>query len=215
MNQNSFTGEIPALFGELEELKDLDLGSNGLSGTIPRSLCDLPKFKKFKAASNSLSGMIKCPLKTLEVLDLSNNELFGELPKSIGEYQNLTKLNLVNNTFSGTFPTEIALLTNLESLFIQGNQFEGTMPEHSATFTDAPPGFVFTDLKEEGESKNITAAAVAGSLSGLALGVVAIAVWECYQRQQDKVKTELDEDTQYKNVVETGENLDISAENWF
>ena len=43
LSNNSFSGEVPKQFGELDQLQHLDLSSNHLSKTPPSTLFSLPK----------------------------------------------------------------------------------------------------------------------------------------------------------------------------
>ena len=49
-------------------------------------------------------------------LDLTSNNLSGEIPDEIGNLYNLVELNLNNNELSGQIPNQIGNLINLEYL---------------------------------------------------------------------------------------------------
>jgi len=96
---------------------------------------------------------------TLRTLEISDNQIGGEIPKGIFAAINLTRiglnrnnmngtlpaefgifktcehLHLQDNAFEGTLPTELALLTNLKALQLQNNAFEGTIPPQFARLT--------------------------------------------------------------------------------
>ena len=65
----------------------------------------------------------------LTKLWLHNNQLTGEIPPEIGNLTNLTSLSLSNNQFTGEIPSEIGNLTNLTSLYLYDNQFSGEIPQ--------------------------------------------------------------------------------------
>ncbi|KAG4909650.1 hypothetical protein JHK87_055766 [Glycine soja] len=69
-------------------------------------------------------------LHTLRVLDLSNNQLFGELPH-LKNLANLQVLNLENNTFGPHFPS---LPTKLVSLVLRNNSFKLSVPFNLSSF---------------------------------------------------------------------------------
>ena len=61
-------------------------------------------------------------------LDLSSRQIFGEIPKEIGELINLTILRLHINFLSGTIPDEIWKLEKLKILNLSENQLSGEIP---------------------------------------------------------------------------------------
>ena len=62
-------------------------------------------------------------------LDLSNNQLTGEIPSEIGNLTNLEVLWLYSNQLTGSIPSEIGNLANLERLWLNNNQLTGEIPE--------------------------------------------------------------------------------------
>lgn len=83
LSKNSFSGEIPVKFGELNQLQHLDLSSNRLSGVPPSSLFSLTNISYLNLAKNVLSGSIPQKLKCgskLGFVDISSNMLSGLLP---------------------------------------------------------------------------------------------------------------------------------------
>ena len=61
-------------------------------------------------------------------LYLSNHQLNGKLPASLGSLDNLRELHLSNNRLSGEIPAELGKLTSLKSLDLSRNQFSGAIP---------------------------------------------------------------------------------------
>ena len=88
-----------------DRLIELDLRHNGLSGTL-----------------SDLSN-----LSSLEVLDLSDNDIKGEIPTSIGLLNNLTRLRLSYNSFQGN-ETNLDNLTKLQLVHLHSNRISGTIP---------------------------------------------------------------------------------------
>lgn len=75
-------------------------------------------------------------LKTLEELDLSNNNLVGTIPESIKKLTKLEKLNLEKNKLSGTIPYEFQELEHLKSLKLGSNsELQGYVPLISSLST--------------------------------------------------------------------------------
>ncbi|KAG7630800.1 Leucine-rich repeat [Arabidopsis suecica] len=64
----------------------------------------------------------------LTTLDLSHNDLDGEIPSSIGNLSHLTSLHLSYNQFLGLIPSSIENLSRLTSLHLSSNQFSGQIP---------------------------------------------------------------------------------------
>ncbi|RLN35680.1 putative leucine-rich repeat receptor-like protein kinase [Panicum miliaceum] len=93
LSSNALAGEIPApSAGGLSPLQYLDLSNNSLSSAIPHEL-----------ATNKLTGPmpdfpVHCVLKFLNV---DSNQIAGELPRTLGNCGNLTKLYL-SNKISGS-----------------------------------------------------------------------------------------------------------------
>ena len=80
---------------------------------------------------NQLSGQLPAELgnlDNLEQLDLGGNQLSGSIPAQLGNLANLTVLALGNNQLTGTIPAQLSNLTNLTGLWIWGNKLTGTVP---------------------------------------------------------------------------------------
>ncbi|KAL1111445.1 hypothetical protein V6Z11_D02G060000 [Gossypium hirsutum] len=70
--------------------------------------------------SMGLKGMLQ---------DLSNNSLYGVIPKSIGMLANLKILYVNANHFSGSIPSAIGNLTKLKGLHLSLNHLSGNIPK--------------------------------------------------------------------------------------
>ena len=68
-----------------------------------------------------VNGLSICCNNSLEELHKGYNGLSGELPDSLGNFNNLRYLDLKYNSFDGPFPIAILHLTNLESLDLRRN----------------------------------------------------------------------------------------------
>ncbi|KAH7527970.1 hypothetical protein FEM48_Zijuj05G0022400 [Ziziphus jujuba var. spinosa] len=68
-------------------------------------------------------------LSLVVVLDLSGNNLSGDLPRELTNLLGLVFLNLSRNHISGHVPESISKLKELESLDLSNNRFSGAIPE--------------------------------------------------------------------------------------
>ncbi|KAI3714486.1 hypothetical protein L6452_21441 [Arctium lappa] len=86
---NEFSGVIPSdFFQTLGSLKKLWLQHNQFSGQIPISIGELPNLKELHLEYNKFSGPIPAfsDPDIITKLDLSNNKLEGEIPKSLSQF---------------------------------------------------------------------------------------------------------------------------------
>ncbi|KAK8332831.1 hypothetical protein V6Z11_A10G165300, partial [Gossypium hirsutum] len=71
-------------------------------------------------------------LRRLGMLDLSHNNLFGEIPEELGMSLYLFNLRLSNNSLSGKiFPKFYHLFNSLSALYLDGNKLEGNILDFS------------------------------------------------------------------------------------
>ncbi|KAJ0076140.1 hypothetical protein Patl1_35220 [Pistacia atlantica] len=68
------------------------------------------------------------PLGKVAGLDLSDNELTGEIPSKIGDLQGIIALNLSYNLLSGPIPKSFSNLKEIESLDLSHNNLSGQIP---------------------------------------------------------------------------------------
>ncbi|XP_016439701.2 putative LRR receptor-like serine/threonine-protein kinase At1g74360 [Nicotiana tabacum] len=145
ISSNNFTGEIGNVFDQCWNLKYLDLSCNELTGNLSLRF---DKLNMFSASHNqfrsSLPSWIFTQHCSLLVLDLSENLLFGELPKSISNCKGLLKLNLWGNSFSGSIPREIGSVLNLKELSLGSNNFSSDIPDTLSGLSK----MVFLDLSK-------------------------------------------------------------------
>ncbi|CAN1170947.1 Probable LRR receptor-like serine/threonine-protein kinase At3g47570 [Linum perenne] len=148
LGPNILSGEIPTSIFNLTSLTDLWLGFNQLHGSLPWNLgTSLPNLENFDVAFNLLSGSVPPSLsnasnlvllqlsKSLEVLDLGNNNLFGYIPSSMGNLTRLTNLNISSNYLFGEIPASIRNCKQLTSLYISRNNLSGVIPPQLLSLT--------------------------------------------------------------------------------
>ncbi|XP_044472930.1 receptor-like protein EIX2 isoform X4 [Mangifera indica] len=112
---NSLVGVISEDIGNMTSINWLDLSLNGLKGKIPKSMGRLCNLRM-----NETKGM--------KILNLKNNQLFGELPDCWMNWKNLLVLNLGSNSFHGNFPNSLGMLSSLQSLHLRRNSLSGGIP---------------------------------------------------------------------------------------
>nr|AYU56586.1 ERECTA-like protein [Oropetium thomaeum] len=144
--QNKLTGDIPRLIYWNEVLQYLGLRGNSLTGTLSPDMCQLTglwylwyglillTFVAFRICSdvrgNKLTGTIpegigNCT--SFEILDISYNQISGEIPYNIG-YLQVATLSLQGNRLTGKIPEVIGLMQALAVLYLHGNKLTGRIP---------------------------------------------------------------------------------------
>ncbi|PRQ37507.1 putative protein kinase RLK-Pelle-LRR-XII-1 family [Rosa chinensis] len=113
-------------------LKHLFLSRNPLDGIMPDSFGNFSySLEIFFATACQIKGPIPKTiqlLKNLTFLALSDNNISGKIPSSIGALEMLQRLYLENNKIEGLIPNELCLLRNLGDLSLGNNQISGSIP---------------------------------------------------------------------------------------
>ncbi|XP_022767791.1 receptor-like protein 12 [Durio zibethinus] len=181
LSSNKLQGPLPGSVFELQGLKILSLASNNFSGIIPLSaIQNLRNIFSLDLSHNQLSinanatnpslpsfpnvtklNLASCNLMIfpdflknqyrLVYLDLSNNNIHGEIPKWIWEARGLHHLNLAQNflvEFEGPLQNITSTLTVLD---LHGNQLQGKIPffPQDATYLDYSNNNFSSDLPAE------------------------------------------------------------------
>ncbi|KAL8482306.1 hypothetical protein ACS0TY_028466 [Phlomoides rotata] len=110
----------------------LKLTSFCFSGGIPKEIRHLTSLELLNLSVNNLSGGIPKEighLISLEQLDLSENNLSGIIPSSTFNISTLKALYLSRNLLEGTLPSTMGIsLSNLEELHLSENRLSGPIP---------------------------------------------------------------------------------------
>ncbi|KAL8157622.1 hypothetical protein AgCh_002365 [Apium graveolens] len=140
---NNLCGDIPVSLG-------LDVGKNNLRDTLPRwtwklrvlsQADDSPPYMRL-----SYDDMIvddpkgseltyTSTLDSLYSIDLSNNQISGEIPEELMDLRGLLSLNLAGNNLSGRSPDRIGKLEKLEFLDLSRNELYGPIPQSLSFLT--------------------------------------------------------------------------------
>ncbi|CAL4987973.1 unnamed protein product [Urochloa decumbens] len=158
LSHNMFSGNIPENLTNLQCLQYIDLSDNGISGYLPRDLSNLKALRQnypssfcskdtiIEDDSSSLSTFLK-GLKlnygsisriialNMKIIDLSKNNLTGEIPEEITTLDTLVNLRLSHNHFSGNIPNKIGAMQSLESLDLSWNKLSGEIPVSLSNLT--------------------------------------------------------------------------------
>ncbi|WCJ28452.1 Leucine-rich repeat transmembrane protein kinase [Euphorbia peplus] len=129
---NPFTGKIPDFIGNWTGLDTLRLQGNSFEGPIPSTFSNLVSMINLRIgdlhnASSSLE-FIK-DMKNLTDLTVRNALISDVIPSNIGEYLSLKTLDLSFNNLTGEIPNALFSLPSLESLFLGNNSFSGGLPD--------------------------------------------------------------------------------------
>jgi len=101
----------------------------------PPTFCDLEQ----------LYGISLNPNGRVAIINLSGNNLSGNLPSEIGNLVDATDINLSLNQLTGAIPSEFSNLTKLEILNLSNNQLVGSIPV-SFTFLSTDNGGSMMEL---------------------------------------------------------------------
>ena len=117
--RQNVSGIIPENFSELDKLNTLSLSNNALD-SIPPVIGEIEFLNVLNLSYNNLKGEIPDWIYTMEnlfELDISNNNLVGELSYKIKNLKHLWRLEIGNNSISGFLPDvwdQLPFLTNLD-----------------------------------------------------------------------------------------------------
>ncbi|KAG4939558.1 hypothetical protein JHK86_045699 [Glycine max] len=152
---NRFFGSVPVHLCYLRQIRLLDLSRNNLSEGIPTCLSNFTAMRertvirrKIVTGQRWTYGVISSdvydsnvllmwkgqeylylnPEFLLKSIDLSSNDLTGEIPKEVRYLLELVSLNLSRNRLSGEILPEIGNLTSLEFLDLSRNHLSGEVP---------------------------------------------------------------------------------------
>ncbi|CAA3016563.1 LRR receptor-like serine threonine- kinase GSO2 [Olea europaea subsp. europaea] len=148
LRNNSFTGNIPSEICRLSILHILDISKNNLSGFIPHCVGNLSGFQKvftFRMAEygeglrlitkGGIFRYLSVQQNLVNSMDLSGNNLSGEIPSEFANLFRLETLNLSMNHLSGQIPPAFGKLTWLETLDLSKNQLSGPIPTTLVSLT--------------------------------------------------------------------------------
>ncbi|XVE84487.1 hypothetical protein DITRI_Ditri17bG0017500 [Diplodiscus trichospermus] len=123
----SWTSQSPL---HLKNLESLDIEETSLENNFLEKIGTMPTLKFLTLSGCELNGTLDnqgfCQLTNLQVLDISSNNLTGNLPECFSNFTSLERLYLYSNKFSGNV-SALKSLISLESLDLSYNQFSGNI----------------------------------------------------------------------------------------
>ncbi|KAJ0957944.1 putative non-specific serine/threonine protein kinase [Helianthus annuus] len=145
LQSNKFTGKIPLQLCQLSALQHLNLAQNNIIGTIPHCFSNLSRMiinqddlleyinenyeENTLATIKGIQLVYTKTLKFLTTIDLSSNNITGEIPDVLMNLVGLNNLNLSRNQLKGQIPRMIGNLSNIESLDLSMNMLSGQIPQ--------------------------------------------------------------------------------------
>ncbi|XP_058208251.1 receptor-like protein EIX1 [Rhododendron vialii] len=154
LRSNKFSGDLPHELCRLSSLQILDVAHNNLSGSMPRCFAN---FSAMAEINNSRSPIFyhigygiadnlflvtkgryveySTTLGLVTNMDLSRNNLSGEILEELTELRGLWSLNLSGNHLTGRIPRNIGDMRQLESLDFSLNQLSGEIPSSISSLT--------------------------------------------------------------------------------
>ncbi|XP_062145654.1 receptor-like protein 56 [Alnus glutinosa] len=138
ISDNHISGGIPSCLDNITSWKKSSPRSNCRSYYIEngqlffamRSMRQHPLFEikmalRIKHEVYAYKGI---PLSLMTTIDMSSNQLTGNIPFQMGELSQLRSLNLSNNFLMGPIPNSFQNLKNVESLDLSHNKLSGRIP---------------------------------------------------------------------------------------
>ena len=129
---NKLTRNIPKFLFDQHELELVDISHSMLKGSFPTWLLENnTELQLLNLRGNSFTGQLHLPPyhNYLHWLDVSENDLDGELQENIGKMiPELKCLNVSGNHIEGNLPSSIGDMSNLNQLDFSFNNFSGEVP---------------------------------------------------------------------------------------
>ncbi|XP_057960283.1 receptor-like protein EIX2 [Malania oleifera] len=154
LRTNKLSGSISIQLCHLYSLQILDLAHNNLSGAIPtcfgnyNAMINRPKYldkffynhtstplEKAMVVIKQYQYEFSNSLSLLTSIDISCNNLYGEIPAELTHLKGLLSLNLSMNKLQGRIPDKIGNMTSLESIDLSMNKLSGIIPQSMSSLT--------------------------------------------------------------------------------
>ncbi|XP_058216921.1 receptor-like protein 34 [Rhododendron vialii] len=133
-SRNNFSSSLSADIGKaIAAANFFFISDNMLSGPIPPSICNGSSLQILDLSNNRLTGniphcLIDTVTTTLGVLNLQNNNLTGNITGTFPKGCGLRTLDLNGNLFEGQVPKSLANCADMEVLNLGTNNMNGNFP---------------------------------------------------------------------------------------
>ncbi|XP_022715382.1 protein STRUBBELIG-RECEPTOR FAMILY 6-like isoform X1 [Durio zibethinus] len=119
-----------------QRVTEIKLSNLGLSGSMGYSLQSLTSLKELDLSHNNLGGDIPYNIpQNLEQLNLAYNQFTGSVPYSINQMHSLQYLNLGHNQLQNQLSDMFGPLSSLSTLDLSFNSLTGDLPESFKNLT--------------------------------------------------------------------------------
>ncbi|XP_017985484.1 PREDICTED: probable inactive receptor kinase At5g10020 [Theobroma cacao] len=126
LGKNQLFGPVPEeLLVGFVPLEELDLNHNGFTGSI--RVINSTTLKVLNLSSNQLSGDLPSSLRSCETVDLSSNMISGDISVMQNWEASLIVLDLSSNKLSGSLPN-LSRFEDLNTFNLRNNSLVGTLP---------------------------------------------------------------------------------------
>ncbi|GMI77825.1 STRUBBELIG-receptor family 6 [Hibiscus trionum] len=119
-----------------KRVTEIKLSNLGLSGTMGYSLLSLTSLKELDLSHNNLAGDIPYNIPpNLQRLNLEYNQFTGGVPYSISQIPSLQYLNLAHNQLQNALSDMFVSLSSLSTLDLSFNSLTGSLPQSFQNLT--------------------------------------------------------------------------------
>ncbi|TYG84699.1 hypothetical protein ES288_D01G269900v1 [Gossypium darwinii] len=133
MSRCYLSGPIHSSLSNLRSLSVIRLDNNNLSASVPQFFTEFENLTSLRLSATGLRSFPNFPLNaSLRTLALSGTNYGGQVPESIGNLEQLTRIELGSCNFSGAIPKTMKKLTQLVYLDFSFNRFSGPIPSFSS-----------------------------------------------------------------------------------
>lgn len=131
ISDNNFTGKIPEFISNWTQIEKLHMQGCSLEGPIPSSISALTSLSDLRISDLTGGGSTFPPLSRMEsmkVLVLRSCLIHGEIPKYVGDMKKLKNLDLSYNNLTGEIPASFVNFGKADFMYLTGNRLSGHIP---------------------------------------------------------------------------------------